>query len=358
MTRWTRLKTAWDSATNRGFPVHHGPFFLRVGRMILLAVVGLYLASLMARLFWLLVTPVQAFDEFGIHQTPAINHHLSVSAPMHQSLKQPLDIAGLSQLSVFGRVASKNLLPTPVPVLMKGPEDEATDTRLKLTLSGVIGSSRAQDARAIIVDGRHQGLYGPEQAIERQAGVKLVKVLEDRVILDNNGRYESLWLYCEEPLLTTTKAVTATAKKSPSSSHCGRAAVGVLAQTSALNPRDAKPNLMPSLNVKQSFNVKSDRVLAAEDVPTFDKLIKFSLARKGGEVIGYKIRAGQNAALFTSMGLKNSDIVTSVNGVLLDSSARAMEVYQMLRGASSAELELMRDNTAMRLSVDVSRRES
>jgi len=356
MSRWTRLKSAWIALADADRLLPPKPFLLRVCRLTLLAILVMYLASLMARLFWLLVTPVALFNDWGAHQRPAVNQHLALSTPTRPVVSQTLDIVGLSQLPVFGRIASKALVPTSAPLPMKGPEDEATDTRLKLTLSGVMGSSRAQDARAIIVDGRHQGLYGPEQVIERQTGVKLVKVLADRVILDNNGRYESLWLYCEEPLQAAPKA----SSTSPQTSHCGHAAVGALAQTNTTKNNRAPLNLKsnPSVEASTSINANTNRALTTAEVTSFDQLIKFSLARKGGEVIGYKIRAGQNAALFSRMGLKNSDIVTSVNGVLLDSSARAMEVYKMLRGASSAELELMRDNTAMHLSLDVSQSES
>ena len=77
------------------------------------------------------------------------------------------------------------------------------------------------------------------------------------------------------------------------------------------------------------------------------------MARKGGQVIGFKIRPGSNRELFLSLGLKPNDIVTAVNGIELNSSAKAMEVYQTVRGETNASLDILRNNEPVSLSVSV-----
>lgn len=296
------------------------------------------LSQLIAQVFWRLIAVPQSLETWDIkthslNQAPSPELH---RAPFHVKNTHAVDIAQLSQLLVFGD--AKSAASAPVAITHR-IEDDAADTSLNLTLSGIVSSSRPEDARAIINDGGHQGLYGPQDGIEKLSGVSLVKVLADRVILDNNGRFESLWLYSDEPLPTRQRAA----------SNTRRSNSAAITAVTAPKSRAASGAKAPAVVSSAGSNDAAIR---------FDQLIKFSLARKGGDVIGYKIRPGKDSALFASLGLKNSDIVTSVNGMVLDSSAKAMEVYQTLRNASRADLELLRDNTPMHLTIDVHRGES
>src|SRR5690606_3683673 len=103
-------------------------------------------------------------------------------------------------LQLFGP-ADSEAVPAQAPVAAATPgiEDEAVDTKLNLVLRGVVASSDENSARAIIADARAQAIYSPGDDIEGQQGVKLAKVLPLRVILDNRGQYESLWLYKDDP---------------------------------------------------------------------------------------------------------------------------------------------------------------
>jgi general secretion pathway protein C len=85
---------------------------------------------------------------------------------------------------LFGRPPEQTVAAPRAPV-------EAPKTRLQLTLRGVMASGAAGEARAIIAEpGGRERQYRPGQAVP--GGAELAEVRPDRVILQRNGRYETL----------------------------------------------------------------------------------------------------------------------------------------------------------------------
>jgi len=277
----------------------------------------LWLAHSLAQMFWLLLTPSPAFGQpSSLSRGESLNRVL-VDTPV--AARDRVDIESLKKLTLFG-LADEVESGAVIAEVALAIEQDAVDTGLKLTLAGVINSSLPSDSRAIIADGASQKIYALGDALPAGQAVRLLKVLDDRVISDNNGRYESLWLYLDEaiPLAQVGRPVSPARGQNPNYSVARR----VPAVASA-----------------------GGKMLA--------DVIKFSLARKGGDVIGYKIRAGRDAALFRQLGLEDNDIVTSVNGMSLSSTAQAMEIHKTLRGASAALLEILRNNQSIQVPVSV-----
>lgn len=276
-----------------------------------------WLANSLAQMFWLLLAPSPAFAQSSLFsQRESLNRAL-VDTP--QAVLDSVDIEALKKLTLFG-LAGEIESQAPIPEATSTIEQDAVDTGLKLALAGVINSSSPIDSRAIIADGSRQKLYAPGDALPAGQAVRLLKVLVDRVILDNNGRYESLWLYLDEDIPVAPARRTST----------------------PVREQSAKGSVARSIPAAASLRGK-----------VLSDVIKFSLARKGGDVIGYKIRAGRDAALFRQLGLEDNDIVTSVNGLSLGSTAQAMEIHKTLRGANSAVLEILRNNQSTQVPVSV-----
>ncbi len=268
------------------------------------------LSLILAQLFWLIFSPGYLPAETGLQSVP-VNAKLVERA---STARASVDIAKLKSLELFGAgVAETEAEPVvTAPVI----EQEAVDTRLNLKLNGVIGSNDQKAARAIIADSKQQALYAPGEILPAGRNVRLVKVLADRVILDNGGRYEALWLYTDEPISSTPE------------------------------PRDSR-----STPRRETPSNTVDR--ASLQTTSLDSVIKFSMARKGGQVIGFRVRPGSNREVFNKIGLKPNDIVTAVDGMELNSSAKAMEIYQKLRESTSASLDILRNNEPMSLTVNV-----
>lgn len=291
----------------------------RVWRQLCLAVLLLWLCYSLAQLFWLLLPSPE------IPAPPVTLSNSRLFAESTERSTSPIDIEELKDLALFGEGTAEEQASAPQ---VTGIEQEAVDTNLQLTLHGAIPSSNPDRATAIIGDGRQQvSLHPGEELSIGPRGVRLAKVLPDRVILDNNGRYETLWLYSDR------NNASMAARPAPRS----RVA------------RPAAP--VPDQIQSQRAMPIDEEVLSDERVRMVTDIMNVSMHREGGQLIGFRIRPKGDPELFEELGLKPNDIVTAVNNIGLDDTSRAMEVYRSLGQESRATLEILRDGTT--ITVDV-----
>lgn len=64
----------------------------------------------------------------------------------------------------------------------------------------------------------------------------------------------------------------------------------------------------------------------------------------GGEVDGYRLSGIRRRSVFNKLGIKNGDVIHTVNGKPLDSMANAMDAYQSLGAQRSFTFEVSRKN--------------
>ncbi len=329
---------------------------LTVWRSLVTVILVLILTSYLSKLVWLMISP--ASTSFGFlsantagFKKPVNESLLAVTGSsefQYSAVVSPAQLKQLQGLQLFGLADAKT---TPHIPIVPDVEDKAIDTKLNLMLSGVIEGGLHDNSRAIINSGNHQALYAPGDFLplngkaggkghsrdissDKSSEVRLVKIMPGRVILDNRGTYESLWLY-QDRAATTSSSVSHAVSHSP----------GLV-----INSPQAPINA-PRKSI--STAIPSQKTVPSQKAITLDRVIKFSMARKSGEVIGYKIKPGHNRQLFEQLGLQSNDIVVSVNGMNLNSSAKAMEVYRDLRGHTSASLEILRAGKPLNLYVDI-----
>ncbi|MCB0219071.1 MAG: hypothetical protein KDH09_05195 [Chrysiogenetes bacterium] len=73
-------------------------------------------------------------------------------------------------------------------------------------------------------------------------------------------------------------------------------------------------------------------ILQARVVPNFS----------GGKIDGFKIFAIKPNSIFRKLGLRNGDVLVSVNGVLLDNPQKGLQVFQDLQGQRQFNIDLRR----------------
>lgn len=274
----------------------------------LLALVS-WLSFNLANLTWIIVAQPSNFVAQGS----------SVNLPL---LSQPqsaiaVDIETFAQLNPFGKAAVEVTVEPSAPSI----EDDAQETRLQLQLQGVFATGDAKLDKAIIANGANQNLYSVGEALPGGANVKLSKVLPDRIVIENNGRYELLWLYDE----------TARARPAP-----------------VAEPKSMRSSAKISQNVAQRYiNAKE---LTAESLAD---VVKISLKRDGPDVIGFEVRPGRDRDVFDNLGLQSGDIVTAVNGTKLSDAATAVEVAKSLRDSKQATLTILRRNEETTIEVSL-----
>ncbi|GGY86803.1 hypothetical protein GCM10011613_34990 [Cellvibrio zantedeschiae] len=282
----------------------------------------LSLSVSLARLFWLLLpTPV----------IPAATVAIPTVTAQVESNNSAVNIEQLKTLAVFGKAeAPKQDQPAVI-------ETQATVTQLNLILVGVIVSSDENAARAMIAAGDKQDLYAVGTALPVGNNVTLSKVMNDRVIINNNGQYESLFLYQNDPnappISQASPQQTTIQQIAPQQSYpSGRPGPGPEMQSPAEGGRDpALAEVSRNLSDVLAMSIERDR--------------------QSGQVIGYKIRPGRDAEKFRSLGLQTDDVVTAINGMPLTNPAKIMEVYKNMGNTTSASLEIKRGGSL--ITVDV-----
>lgn len=290
-------------------PLSNWQFFVR-----LLLVLTLSLS--LARLFWLL---------FPVPVVPAAIVSIPTESGPVDTSGSSVNIAELKSLTVFGKVeAPKQEQPAVI-------ENKAVDTSLNLTLVGVMESSDENSARAIITSGDKQDVYAINAPLPVGNNVTLSKVMADRVIINNNGQYESLWLYQNDPNAPAVSRSVASPQPIVNQELLsGR-------NGSAYGPEVQSPQ-------------EKDPALA-EVSRNLSDVVAMSIYRENGQVVGYKIRPGRDAEKFKSVGLQADDIVTAINGMPLTNPAKIMEVYKNMGNTTSASLEIKRGGSL--ITVDV-----
>ena len=308
---WTRLQHNGERAL--------GPLLQRLAAVpaqrwqtLLIVLLGAAMLADIARLIWLAL-PLQ---------TPAVTVATPMNAPAAVAAKSAgaVDIEKMASWHLFGEVGAQ---PRATAAAV---EEQAQDTTLNLQLLGVISTSEPTQARAIIMaDGRQQQFVVGEQ-LPGAGKVVLSKVLVDRAIIDNNGRYETLWLY------------------DPNSSAQLRA-------SGATTPPPSTVDMRANADVTQL--AQGYRSQLYQNPASLADVIQVTPASEGGKLIGYRINPGRDPAQFAKFGLKAGDIVTMINDVKLDDPQRALELYNLLRSQTEAAITVHRGSEDVVLMVSL-----
>lgn len=296
-------------------------------------IAGLLVLSLshsLARLFWLVMPTPQI--------PPATLSLVDSGSSGAGSTTGAVNIDQLKSLTPFGKV---EVVVAPPPEAAPVVTDTAADTQLNLILRAVINSNDEKSSRAVIASGSKEELYAIGDTLPVGNNVTLVKVFEVRVILNNNGKFESLSLYKEDPNAPKFPTGYREAESAQPASNWG---------VESGYQQGPGPSARAENNAGVRNAVANDSGMAQMS-QTLADVVAMSIHREGGKVIGYKIRPGRNVEMFNNLGLQADDVVTAVNGVPLSSPGKIMEIYKSMGNATSANLEIRRGGSTVNLDV-------
>jgi general secretion pathway protein C len=268
---------------------------------ILTLVLMLFSAWLCGHLFWLFVTPQDGVERW----TPS-----SVSTSSTEISQSQTDIGKLLSANLFG-VESQDA-PKFVEQVVEAPK-----TSLSLVLVGVVSSSDSSRSLAVIANRGSQETYGIGEDITGTRA-RLRNVLKDRVIIENQGRNETLMLEgLEYKNIGQLQESTSTSRQS---------------NVQGNNP--AEVNL---------GDLDAIRSAIAEDPQQFLKYIRLSQVNTDGKLVGYRVRPGSERALFDSVGLEDGDIAVELNGTDLTQPAAMGELWKTFGELNEINLTVERD---------------
>ncbi|MGH1486793.1 MAG: type II secretion system protein GspC [Cellvibrionaceae bacterium] len=286
------------------------PLLLAKGVVALLLV--LWMAVSLSSVFWKLL-PQPDIQEADISANAAAFSNTKKSA------LPPVDIDALKNIKLFG----DEVQPVPVAQVAAEPvKEDVEETRLNLELVGSFANEDQKRAYAIIANGKKQELYRVDQEVAGLNNVKLRRVFAEKVILDNRGRQEALFMYPEGKPITSSRSVVSPELSNPASAE------------------SSSSQTLAGLNSNQRLEKISDA-------------IRFSRKTKDGKMVGFRVLPGRNRAAFEQTGLKLNDIVTAIDGQTLDNLKSANKIYQEKRNATQASLTVLRGEEELTVDVDL-----
>ncbi|AJR06940.1 putative general secretion pathway protein C [Photobacterium gaetbulicola Gung47] len=257
------------------------------------------LAWVVGRMGWLALQPTQ---------TPA-RWQASTVAVSSDAGNDRAEVAKVLNMNLFGRYQES----APVVERKQPVKQDAPQTRLSLTLVGLVASSNPQTALAVITHRGKQNTYGLNEAIEGTRAT-LQAVYPDRVIIRNSGRDETLMLDGVDFNKASQRSVQS-ARPAPSRAE----------------PEEPSSDLS---RIKQEI---------LEKPQTLFSYIRLSQVKRDGELVGYRVNPGKDRALFDAVGLQADDLAVSLNGNDLTDAAVMAKLWTELSDASDFTLTVERE---------------
>lgn len=245
-----------------------------------------------AKLTWLVLTPE---DQAKPWLPPQIQNQSSQNSSVD-----------FSNFHWFGQPNAK-----PVEVVQQSEVTDAPKTSLNMTLTGVVAHQDVHRSMAIIEYQSKQDTYVINQKI-KSSRVSIAEIHSDRVILKNNGKYETLML----DGFDYTK-----------------------------RHRDARAQSTRVDSPGQKLNKKFSKTRAEilKDPGKLVDYIAISPVKNKGKLSGYRLNPGRNPELFRESGLKPRDLAIAINGYDLTDPSQSIRVMSELGNMKNIMITVERD---------------
>jgi len=280
-----------------------------LANLVLVIILGISLA----KLTWLILEPAKQLDTQN-----------GTTGEVIQTQKEDVDYGKLiSNQHIFGVIKKKPV----VKAVEKKPEPVkkvVAPTKLNLKLHGIVAYQSKKGFALISKDNGSQKVFGKGETIQK--GVTVSKILPDKVVLDNKGHIEEL-------LLPKNKS-----NNTSSSRQKGKGKF----QFPSNQPR--KKSLKKSILGQQNPppDLSSFREKVINDPTQLTQIARPTPAMVDGKFIGFRVQPGAKRKFFRQLGFKANDIITEVNGIVLDDASKGASVLEELTQAAELSITVKR----------------
>jgi general secretion pathway protein C len=278
----------------------------------------------------------------AIESAPALA--LNPPQPTTQNGSVAIDISGVIGSGVFGGIPDELDATSEVNEPSdnrEGIERNAAETRLPLTLTGIVASTEDGLGSAVIKASGAEQVYAVGDGLPASGQVTLAKVMPKTIVIDNNGTYELLKLYEDAGLVIPT-----TASKEVRVTPAERAVTVPRPETRAPVASEAERS-----KVAQRY-----RRALYETPEALASLLTVSPVQTDGTITGYRISPSKERAAFDALGFQTGDVVTAVNGLSLSDTTNTMKLYTLMKKATEASFDITREGGNVTISVDLTTR--
>ncbi len=284
------------------------------GFISLLLVIALGVS--LAKLMWLIITPQQQ-----LVLKPQNNKVASLNK------KETTNYGKLiADQHIFGEVVIKKKPVKPKKQTVKVVKPKAPKVKLNAKLHGIVAYKSQEGFALISNNNARQKVYAKGDTL--QEGVTISDILPTKVLVDNNGIVEEL--------LIPKKIKT---NKSRASQKSGTRSLANLPKYTAT---PLPTGDVPQAGAKPDLNQFRQEILANPQKLT--DIVRASPAVINGEFIGFRVRSGKNRKLFRQLNFRANDIITEVNGIVLDDANKGVQVLGELESATNLSIKVKRGN--------------
>lgn len=262
-----------------------------------------YILYILSQITWRIIPEPQTPSTVQ----PAIQNSVTISD--NDDVK---NINILLSQNIFGDRAS-------TPKVVEQDVTDAPETKLNLTLNGVVASTEKDGGAAIISRGNSQATYGIGDKIDGTQAT-LYQVFADRVIISNRGAKETLMLDGVDFVKASEAQII-----------------------------QAEP-VIDEVSIQAELD--QDMVAKLRNDPTqFADFIAINPERVDGEIVGYRVSPGRQPEFFARAGLKAGDVIIGLNGLDLTLPREAMRAMQTLKESDTLDLTILRNGNIQSLTL-------
>jgi general secretion pathway protein C len=299
--------------------------------LMIVVLLSLYLIAFAAELTWRLI-PQPESSQSGLLSDINISPAQSASR---------LDILPLTELNLFGNPEAK-----PIATALAEITD-APETKLNLTLTGVVSSTDPKVGAAVVENNGRQNTYGVGDKIDG-TNATLDQLYIDRVIIKNGLTRETLMLDGID--FNEANQI----REQGGRQQGGRQQGGRQQAQEFETPQGPVQFQMPDSDSEQSSaSVREMREQINQSPTSFTDFIAIRPHAPNGALIGYQVSPGKQAEFFSNVGLRSGDVITQINGLDLSDPAQSLEAINVLREAQFLQMEVLRGDEALSLAIDI-----
>ena len=232
-----------------------------------------------------------------------------VNRPAAPHLRPGVDVQKVVSAHLFG-----------IAAVEPGGQDPSSAplSSANLVLAGTIASQDPKRGVAIITDGGPSKVYSVGDHV---SGATLHSVYLDHVILDRAGVLETLML--------------------------PRQLAGSRPMAAVRRPGGADPRTVAA--------VDNIRRLVQQDPGILDQVMRTvaSYDNAAGKLRGFRAYPGRNRAIFNKLGLKPGDLVTAINGTVLDDPQHSQEVFNTIQTSDHVTVTIERGGQKQDITLNI-----
>jgi len=283
----------------------------------------IYIAYLLAKITWLFLNNSPQ-PHVNVNNTPITQSNSSA---------QRINLFGIHSLNLFGVYSAST-----AQVEESDEIEDAPETKLRLTLAGVVASDLQERSAAIIENNGTQEIYVIDDTINGTRAV-LKNVYNDRVHIRHSGKLETLMLdgFDYEESKNQNRANKATQANRSNREKIANQTKKTMGINGPLPPNNTKRVDQRNNNAltKQALELRND---ITKDPGKITDYLRIGPKRADGKIVGYQLMPGKNPEFFNSSGLKSGDVAIQMNGYDLSLPAEAAQALSALKQEQEVSL--------------------